>query len=74
MDIEMVLGESGSGKTRPEEVIRIILDGPVEGIILDGSIEDVDLEKMLSSIKIQKTGSFIEYNGELFSPMEITNQ
>jgi radical SAM-linked protein len=65
MDIEMVLGDSGSGKIRPEEVIRIILDG---------SIGDVDLEKILSSTNIQKTGSFIEYNGELFSPMEITNQ
>ncbi len=65
MDIEMVLGDSGSGKIRPEEVIRIILDG---------SAEDVDLEKVLSLTKIQKTGSFIEYNGQLFSPMEITNQ
>jgi radical SAM family uncharacterized protein/radical SAM-linked protein len=65
MDIEMVLGDSGSGKIRPEEVIRIILDG---------SVEDVYLEKILSSTNIQKTGSFIEYNGELFSPMEITNQ
>ncbi len=65
IDIEMVLGDSGSGKVRPEEVIRIILDG---------SAEDVDLEKILSSIKIQKTGSFIECNGQLFSPMEIANQ
>ena len=65
LDIEMVLGDSGAGKVRPEEVIRIILDG---------SFEDADLERILSSIKIQKTGSFIEYSGQLFSPMEITNQ
>jgi radical SAM-linked protein len=65
LDIEMVLGDSGAGKVRPEEVIRIILDG---------SVEDADLERILSSIKIQKTGSFIEYSGQLFSPMEITNQ
>ena len=62
LEFEMMLGEGKTGKVRSEEVIRFILDEVVE---------DTEKEAALSAIKIHKTNSFIEDQGQLFSPMEI---
>jgi hypothetical protein len=58
----MVLGDGKNGKVRPEEVIRLILDGIVD---------NTEKEAILSVTEIHKIGSFIEHQGRLLSPMEI---
>jgi radical SAM family uncharacterized protein/radical SAM-linked protein len=63
LEIEMLLSEGEEGKVRPEEIIHLIFN----------ETTDYRYESILSQIDIQKTGSFIEDQGRLFSPMEIIN-
>jgi len=62
LELEMLLGDGQAGKVRPEEIVRLILDG---------TNENTEPENILSSIEIRKTGSFIEKQGQFLSPMEI---
>jgi len=62
LKLEMVLGEGKDGKVRPEEVIKLILNGLVE---------DAGQMTEFPMLQIHKTGSFIEHQGRLCSPMEM---
>jgi hypothetical protein len=62
LELEMVLGEGKDGKVRPEEVIKLILNG---------SVEDTGQMTGFPALQIHKTGSFIEHQGRLCSPMEM---
>jgi radical SAM family uncharacterized protein/radical SAM-linked protein len=80
--LEMVLSDGRAGKVRPEEVIRFIfpmLDNPPRTRVC--SMEEPriqhpvsSIQYLTSSIEIRKTGSFIEHQGQLFSPMEIIKE
>lgn len=63
VELEMALGDGRNGKVRPEEVVRLIMDG---------STGDTSQGDILTEVEIHKTGSFIEHQGQLFSPMEIS--
>ena len=65
LDLEMVLSDGKDGVLRPGEVVRLILGE---------SIEDSEWEQVLSSIEIRKIGSFIEHQGQVFTPMDLTDE
>ena len=65
LELEMMLGDGNAGKVRPEEVVRLILSE---------SIDDIKQDNLPLPIEIRKTGSFIEHQGQLISPMEIIYQ
>jgi len=67
LELEMLLGDSNEGKLRPEAVVRLIRDGLAKG-------NEDEQNNLLSQMEIQKTGSFIEHQGQLFSPMESVSQ
>ena len=58
----MTIGESGSGKVRPEEIVSLLL-----GECAD---DDKRFDKA-SSLDIHKIDFFIEHQGRYFSPMDI---
>lgn len=62
LELEMTLGDGGSGKVRPEEIIVLLFSDNAE------TIED-DIK--FSSLDILKTEFFIENQGQFFSPMEL---
>ena len=67
LELEMMLGEGKEGKARPEEVVRLIVDGFTQ-------LSLHDQESILSATEIRRIGIFIEHQGQLFSPMEIMDQ
>jgi len=79
--VEMVLSDGKAGKVRPEELVRLIFGGSVarDQSPVARELETSDLRLATSdfpasSIEIRKTGSFIECQGQLFSPMEIIKE
>jgi radical SAM family uncharacterized protein/radical SAM-linked protein len=62
LQIEMTIGESGSGKVRPEEIV---------GLLLSECADDDKRFDKDSSLDIHKIDFFIEYQGGYFSPMDI---
>jgi radical SAM family uncharacterized protein/radical SAM-linked protein len=61
LEIEMTLGDGGSGKVRPEEIINLLFSDNTE---IDG--DDIKF----STLDILKTEFFIEHQGRFYSPME----
>jgi hypothetical protein len=85
----MVLSDGKAGQVRPQEVICFIFSMLDAGRSID-SVSSVQhsassiqhpvssiqypVSSILPAIKIRKTGSFVEHQGQVFSPMEITDQ
>lgn len=61
LQLEMVLGDGGSKKVRPEEIISLLFSELAE---------DGKHDHKISALDIQKTEFFIESQGRFFSPME----
>ncbi|MDQ1317355.1 MAG: hypothetical protein QG588_1007, partial [Candidatus Poribacteria bacterium] len=61
LQLEMTLGDGGSNKVRPEEIV---------GLLFSSFAEDSEQHYKISVPDIQKTEFFIENQGRFFSPME----
>jgi len=61
LQLEMILGDGGSNKVRPEEIVSLLFSD---------FAEDSEQYHKVSVPDIQKTGFFIESQGRFFSPME----
>lgn len=61
LQLEMTLGDGGSNKVRPEEIV---------GLLFSSFAEDSGQHYKISVPDIQKTEFFIENQGRFFSPME----